>query len=123
MMNSVDGSKSVGTSDADGRRRWPRCSKYDRNVSRISSEVISDDCRASDHDVPAQQDGGLARRGPVDRLAEMGDRSLEGARQGLRAVPQPDRVDLLGGPMQPDVAQRDVGGRKLGPGARDDRVR
>ena len=39
-VSRVEVSSGAGTSDADGTRRWPRCSKKERNVSRISSELI-----------------------------------------------------------------------------------
>src|SRR6476469_5642331 len=103
MMKSVDGSKSVGTSEADGRRRWSRCSKYDRNVSRISSEVNSGDCPASHHDISPQQDGGLSRGGAVDGLVQASDVAVERAGQRLGAVPQPDGVDVLRRAVQADV--------------------
>src|SRR4051812_9031667 len=39
VVRSTDGSYEEGTSDADGMRRWPRSSKYDRYFSRISSAL------------------------------------------------------------------------------------
>src|SRR3954447_5131604 len=38
VVSSTEGSSSAGTSDDDGRRLWSRCSKKERNFSRISSE-------------------------------------------------------------------------------------
>ena len=40
VVSRTDGSYVAGTSDADARRRWPRCSKKERKVSRISSLVV-----------------------------------------------------------------------------------
>ena len=40
VVRSTDASNVAGTSEADGRRRWPRRSKNDRYVSRISSVVM-----------------------------------------------------------------------------------
>src|SRR5215208_1304511 len=40
VVSSVDRSSDRGTSEADGRRRWPFCSKYERKPSRISADVL-----------------------------------------------------------------------------------
>src|SRR3954447_20359817 len=41
VVSSTDGSYSAGTREPERRRRWSRASKNARNVSRISSEVIT----------------------------------------------------------------------------------
>ncbi len=41
VISSTERSVGGGTSEAEGRRRWPRSSKKLRNVSRIWSEVIA----------------------------------------------------------------------------------
>ena len=38
-MKSVEGSSGGGISDHEGKRRWPRSSKNDRNPSRSSAVV------------------------------------------------------------------------------------
>src|SRR3954467_10762480 len=41
VVSRTDGSNVAGTTEAAGSRRCPRDSKYDRKVSRISSEVTA----------------------------------------------------------------------------------
>ncbi len=40
VVSRTEGSNEAGTSEPDGRRRWPRCSKNSMKFLRISSEVI-----------------------------------------------------------------------------------
>src|SRR3954468_18951265 len=115
LMSSVDGSWAVGTSDADGSRRWSRDSKKARNRSRISS-VVMEGCSlgaaaARDRhphrlreplDAPARgphRAGGRdARPVRVDReTARRGHRAARRQpRVDDRAAPPPDRRALLG---------------------------
>src|ERR671933_1944080 len=41
VVSSVERSSARGTSDADGRRRWPFSSKNERKPSRISAVVYT----------------------------------------------------------------------------------
>src|SRR4029077_12798552 len=47
VVSSTDGANEAGTSDPEGRRWWPRCSKNSRKFLRISSEVIIGEGRES----------------------------------------------------------------------------
>src|SRR5215208_1852290 len=126
ITSSVEVSLGGGISGNDGSRRWSRCSKKERNCSRISSVLIAmapcslarlrappgDRPPADDH-VAVQQARGLPRRRAVDGLAELelGPAAAvlgrHAAGHGRRAIAQLDRVDLTGGAVQPDAAQGD----------------
>ena len=105
VVSSTDGSNVAGTSEADGRRRWPRCSKYDRKVSRISSEVTPRLWR-----IPRRRPraagtrSGRARRRARARRAR-GCSPARRARHRGRAVAELHGVDLGRVGVQADAPQ------------------
>src|SRR5689334_7924431 len=92
IVRSVEVSSGAGTSDAEGRRRWPRSSKKRRKVSRMSSAVTADSLGAvlgrearldgppPDHEVPVHEAGRLSRCDPVGGLGEIELEALVNAR-------------------------------------------
>src|SRR5436309_8461074 len=74
VVSSTDGSYVAGTSDADGRRRWSRASKKDRNLSRSSSELRTGGMRLSLRPPPIASHRRARSEGREVRVALLGER-------------------------------------------------
>ena len=91
-------SSGAGTSDADGRRRWPRSSKKRRKVSRISSAFTADslgvrpwprtrfDRAPPHHEVAVHQARGLPGRHAIGGVVEVDLEALGASRRRTGAT-------------------------------------
>src|SRR5436190_4108201 len=141
VVSSTEGSCVAGTSEPLGRRLWSRASKKERNVSRISSDLMAlgmgllslgpRDGGVADDRVAGHQARRLPGGGAVDGLVELELEPAVRARsrcardsrgKRARAVAQLDPVDGRAVAVQRGRADHDSLGAQVGPCADRDAV-